>query len=179
MRKFSSAPAEESEPVQPTSFPFELDKVVFTAELKGDADSVLEWSELAQTAASENADLETIEGAAFVARFFRLMIPPAEYKRFRAHLREHDTHPDVLVQIMQALNEEMEDKVQQETARPTEPSAPSSSGQGETDERRLQIIALSARDGDVEYVDAPPSPRRQPRKAPQDHKQRQPRRRAG
>lgn len=134
---------------------FALDKVLFTCRLKGDADSVLAWSEMA--AAATEDDLDSPAGAAFSARFFKLMMPGGEYQRFRAHLKANHTHPDTLADVMMAVNGEMEGMVEQATARPTEQPQSSSDTQGDVAERRLQIISLSAAGGDIEYADEVPT----------------------
>ena len=132
---------------------FTLDGQRFTCVLRTDADAVLEWSEMA--AAADDTELNTAAGAAFSARFFRLMMPPGEYASFRAHLRQHKTEPETLTEIMQSLNEAMEDAVARNTDRPTRQPSRSSAGHTERDERTLQIISLP--DGEVEWADAPQS----------------------
>lgn len=159
---------------KPAEVPFKVDGEKFRCVLRKDADAVLEWSELA--AASGEEDLKSAAGVAFTSRFFRLMMLPDEYARFRAHLK--DTDPEILVEIMQAINEEMEETLADDTSRPTQPSSSSSRGRGGQDERTLKIISLSAGDGDVEIVrderqQGRSSTRRQPRR------QQQRRRRAG
>lgn len=125
-RSFTSKPDSQSEV---TEFTFELDEETFTCELRSDADSVLEWSEMAAGAAEEEADMESAAGAAFMARFFRLVLGDGEYTRFRHHLRQHHTGAETLMEIMQAINEEMQTVVEDASDRPTEPSSRSSAGQ--------------------------------------------------
>ena len=122
---------------------------------------MLEWSEIAGTAVSGDAQLESAAGLAFFARFFRLMMDAGEYRRLREHLREKNAHPDILVEIMQGVNELVEAKVEASAGRPTRQPSRSSAGRGATAERTLQIISLP--DGEVEWADAPPESRQQRR----------------
>ncbi len=164
---FTSAPQEQQD--APTEIEFTLDKKPFKVVMRTDADSVLEWSELAASATAE--DIESAAGVAFTARFFKLVMPPDQYAALRAHLKEHHTPAETLVSIMQAVNEEMEQEVTEATARPTKPSSSSSRGRGARAGRTSKIISLAAIDGEIEYVDEPsPRPAR---------KQPQRRRRAG
>lgn len=175
MREFTSHPAGDEEPEEPLAprvpdFTFTLDKVEFGCEMRTDADAILAWSELAGDAAvGDEIDVRSAAGVAFTARFFRLMMPGEEYRKFRAHLRRERTDPDVLVAIMQQINAEMERAVNESTSRPTSRSSSSSDGAVETAERRLQIISLP--EGDVEFADPPlhRAPRASARR-PQDHK---------
>jgi len=186
-RKYTSRPpaAAGEEEAGPREYPFELDEATFTAVLDAaDADAVLEWSELAATATAANAELTSPEGVAFTARFFRLMLPGAEYARFRAHLKAHHTHPDTLLEIMAGLNEDMAEAVEDEAGRPIAPSPPSLPGRGARDERRLQIISMAGGDADIEFADyseppVRPRPRQTAPRQPRDHRRRQDRRRTG
>lgn len=159
-------------------FEFALDAEMFKVEMRGDADSMMAWSELASI--DTNADLGGPEGAAFTARFFHLMMPDGEYRRFRQHLKIHKTDPDTLLEIMQAINEEMEQMMEGSAERPTVPPSSSSGTPVDVAERRLQIISLAAADGDIEYADVAP-PSKVTARQPQDRQAKAPsrKRRAG
>jgi hypothetical protein len=94
--------------------------------------------------------MESAEGAAFVARFFKLVLPTAEYRKFRAHLKIHETLPEVLGEIMEEIQAQMQDFTEDVAERPTEPSSPSSSGRTAMGERTLQIVSIP--EGDVAFV---------------------------
>lgn len=152
MKKFSS---KGKTPLPTRSFQFELDDEKFTVSFRADADATLEWSELAAVADSEgDSDVESVAGQAFAARFFKLALEPAEYARFRAHMKKQHTHPDVLVEIMESIQGEVESEVEEEAERPTEQPLPSSGGPTATAERMLRIASIP--DGDVVF--APPVP---------------------
>lgn len=163
MREYSSAPSADSAPAEVRQFTFKLDKVPFTATLRGDANAVLEWSELAGHADAADTDLESAEGVAFIAKFFKLMMLPAEYKRFKAHLAAHKTDSNILGQIMQDLQVEMNDLLEDETDRPTSPSSDLSAGQPVTEDRMSMIASIPG--GDVVGLPAPgiigPTPEQQ------------------
>lgn len=168
---FTSKPAagQDREQDPPVELQFKLDKVPFKCVLRTDADSLLEWSEMA--ASADDTEMESPAGMAFVSRFFKLMMPADQYRAFRAHLRTHVTDQDVLIQIMQGVNEAMEAEVERETDRPTQPSSRSSSGREATGGRTAKIISLSAEDGDIEYAE--------PRQVSRNQRRNQRRRRAG
>lgn len=150
MKKFSSKARDGADADR--EFKFDLDDTEFGCVLRSDGDAVLEWSELAGTASDDAADMDSPEGAAFVARFFKLMMPIAEYTRFRRHMKLHKTSTDVLVEIMQAIQAEMEAHVEDAAARPTQPSSSSPGGRTAVkDERTLQL--LSVPDGDLTFVE--------------------------
>lgn len=153
--KFTSKRREAPAKGERRGLSFELDDETFHVEIKGDdSDFLFSWSEMADAADSQ--DLDSPAGAAFLARFFRLVMGDAEYRRFRQHMRQHHTHPDTVMEIMQGINAEYEDTVEEITDRPTVPSAPSSHGRGATDERTLRIMSL-ARAGDVHVAPPPPA----------------------
>jgi hypothetical protein len=124
IKSFTSVPDDDV-----TEVSFELDGEKYTCELRSDADSMLEWSELAGVAASD-ADLTSMAGVAFVARFFQAMMPVNEYARFRQHLKAHHTAQQMLVDIMQLVNAEMEGVMSAAAERPTKRPARSSAGAG-------------------------------------------------
>jgi len=154
-----SVTSAQRETAEEREWSFELDGETFTCVLRTDADAVLEWSEMAAGAGDD--DLSTAVGAAFISRFFRVLIPPAEYARFRAHLRQHRTAVETLVEIMQAANEVMEAAVAADTGRPTEPPSRSSAGRTARADRTLQIISLP--EGEYEFTDPPPKTAKHPR----------------
>lgn len=159
MKQFTSKAkrtVSDKPPAPPKVIPFGLDKETFHITLRSDADSALEWSELAATAMLEgDADLESPEGAAFIARFFKLVMEPGEYRRFRNHMRVNHTDAEVLGEIMTSIQDEMEDVIEDEAERPTEQPSRSSTGRTAKDDRTLRIASIP--DGDVEFVaPAPP-----------------------
>lgn len=129
-----------------TKLTFKLDGVEFTAQMRNDADSILEYSEMMGTA-SDDVDVNSPEGVAFVARYYKLILGPAEYRRFRAHLKSHKTKQAVLQEIMAGLHEELQQSVEAATDLPTRASSHSSAGATARAERRLEIISQAARDG--------------------------------
>lgn len=158
--KFTSQPAAEDEASEPqvitspdlASFSFDLDDATFTCGLRTDADAVLEWSEFA-SAAMEDVDSESPEGVALISKLLRLAMPNGEYRRFRSHMRAHKTQPEVLMEVLQYINEQMEAAVSARTARPTRPSSPSSPGGSAPDGRVSKVISLGS--GDVQVVNLP------------------------
>jgi hypothetical protein len=177
MREFtSSAPADsEDEEAQEEplawSFSFKLDDETFTCSLQteDESDAMLEWSEFA-SAALDGEDSESPAGAALLSKLLRLAMRGGEYQRFRRHLRLHHTHPSVLLDIIRVINEEMEAEVARRTAHPTKRPSPSSAGDTARGGRTSRVISLSKGEGDVQVV-------REVR-APQDRRQKQPRRKA-
>jgi hypothetical protein len=161
MREFTSTPADAEELEPPHEVPFKLDGVEFKCLLRGDADSLLGWSELASTASAET-DLQSQEGAAFVHRFFTMVMDTAEYRRFRAHLKSNTTHPQVLSEVMGEIDREMREFTEGRAERPTVPLSSSSGGQQDPAARRLQIASLDAtEDGEVVFA---PRPNREARR---------------
>lgn len=174
-RDFVSRP-QRQQAAEGTRFDFRLDGESFACEIRGDADAVLEWSEMA--AAADDTDIDSPAGMAFVSRFFRVMMTGEQYRRFRAHLRQFHTDGETLVTIMQAVNDEMDKMVRQATDRPTRPSSRSSGGGGARGDRTSKIISLG--EGDFEYADPPGRTEVQPRRGQQpSRKTRNQRRRAG
>jgi hypothetical protein len=169
MRSFTSQPdpgqAEETPDITPDefeSFTFALDGVTFTCALRTDADALIEWSEFAAAVLDSDIDSESPEGVALTSKLLRLAMPNGEYRRFRSHLRQQHTKPDVLMQVLQCINEEMEQAVARRTRRPTGQPSPSSSGATAPGGRVSKVISLQA--GDVTVVPMP---------EPQDHKPKQ------
>lgn len=160
MRSFSSqaAPGAEKPTVitapELASFSFELDEVGFTCAMRTDADAVVEWSEFA-AAALDDVDSESPEGVALVSKLLRLAMPNGEYRRFRSHMRREQTPPDVLMEVLQYINEQMEAAVSARTARPTGQPSPSSRGGAGQGGRVQKVISLGK--GDVQVVPLPPT----------------------
>lgn len=156
MREFTSTPAaEDSEHEPDREFPFMLDKVKFTCVLRGDADSLLGWSELAGTA-SDEVDIESPEGVAFVARFFQQVMDMAEYRRFRSHLKVRKARPEVLGEIMNEIDAQFREVTEGAAERPTVPPSSSSDGRLDPVARRLQIASLDGtEDGEVTFAARP------------------------
>lgn len=165
IRTFSSArqPAAPAGPAggRTFTFPFKLDDVTFTCVLRDDADAALEWSEMAALAA-DGVDAESPEAAAAIGRVLRVAFEPAEYRRLRHHLRAHLTPIDTLMELLSAINEEMEKLVAKAAARPTAPPSPSSGGGAARAGRRSQLALLQAA-GDVHIVQPGDQPARKPR----------------
>lgn len=160
MLEFTSEPAEGEEREPDHEVKFKLDGVEFACVLRNDADSILGWSELAG-AASEDTDVESAEGAAFVSRFFRHVMDEAEYRRFRGHLKRHHAKPEVLVEVMNAIDAEMRNLTEGDSGRPTVAPSSSSGGRPETVPRSAQIALLQGEDGEVAFA---PRPNREARR---------------
>jgi hypothetical protein len=94
---------------------FTLDGVAFTPQ--GNV-HLLDLCELARNA---DADIESPTGMGALADFFEGLLGGGEYKRFRAHCRQHHTESEVLFQIMN-------DIVNEVSGRPTRRSEPSAPG---------------------------------------------------
>jgi hypothetical protein len=156
--EFTSEPqaGDEEDKITLPAITFGLDGEKFSTVTSMNGATFIEWSELG-IAASEDIDAESPEGAAYVARFLRAALGPAEYGRFRRHVRSHKTGVSVVLKVVAGIQEEMTDAVLEHTGRPTEPSSPSSDGDGVPDERVHKVISLQR--GDVTF--APPPPARQ------------------
>lgn len=147
---------------------FDLDGEEFAWRAKGDADSILEWSEIADIA-MEAGDAESPNGVILIARFLKVMMEAAEYRRLRAHFKKHKTPGHVIVEIMGMMNDTMEELVEKATERPTKGRSSSSGGAPTAeDERRLQIISLAGIAGDVEFMPAPPADAPHPEPTPME-----------
>lgn len=149
-------------------FSFKLDDAVFTCRIKADdADFTLEYSEITQYALTADVDLMSPEGAAFVARFFRMMLG-RDYARFRAHLRAQfdgeGTGSETLGEIIAAIDDWVTSDAEEETARPTKRSSSSSGGRAQPKESRVSDIAALA-GGDAEILVIDPSQVHPPPKA--------------
>jgi hypothetical protein len=160
MREFSSAPKDDAEPLETQDVPFKLDDAVFHATIRTDAASILAWSEMAASA-DPSTDLASQEGVAFINRYFNAVMDRVEYQRLRAHMRKHETHPDVLMEIMQFIEGVMLDAVEGNAERPTMPPSGSSGGRTEKEDR-LSLLDSLSEDGEVVVV---PRPNRQQRRA--------------
>jgi hypothetical protein len=166
MQEFTSG--DQPQPEQPVAdisdgdlelFTFKLDGTEFTCALRIDADALIEWSEFAEAVMGGEVDSESPEGIALTAKLLRLAMPNGEYRRFRSHLRQHRTKPDVLIKVLQYLNEEMGAAVARRTGRPTVKPSTSSGGGMDQGARVARVISLQG--GDVQTVPMP---------EPQDHK---------
>jgi hypothetical protein len=166
MREFTSGDAAEQPQDVPditdgdlALFTFGMDGAEFTCALRIDADALIEWSEFAAAVMEGDLDSESPEGVGLTSKLLRLAMPNGEYRRFRSHLRAHHTKPDVLMQVLQYINEEMEAAVARRTNRPTGKPSTSSGGGTAQGGRVARVISLQA--GDVTTVPMP---------EPQDHK---------
>lgn len=151
-------------------FTFPLDGETFKVVLALDeADFVFTWSELAEAADESDVDVNSAAGAAFLARFFKLVMGPDEYRRFRVHMKTHGMKSERLLPIMQSINDAYEKGIEEQTGRPTMPFAPSSPGQEEKAERTLKIISMGG-DGDVQFTAPPPPGLQHPTVREEDNK---------
>lgn len=164
MRDFTT----KSAPAASDMFQFSLDKVPFTCTFRTDSDAVMTWSEMAD--AADETELNTAAGAAFISRYFKLMMDGTEYRRFRVFLAEKRPDPDIFAEIIPMINEEMEAAVARVSERPTGPRSSSSAGRGDQAARTSQIISLE--DGEVEWSDPVPLPTRAARRNRQRQVQR-------
>jgi hypothetical protein len=155
MREYTSDPVEEGEAgtIDLPKITFTLDGEKFTCVGNMDGDSLLEWSELGLSA-SEDTPLNTPEGAAFVARFLRATFGLDEYRRFRRHIRSHNTPPETVIKVVAGIQEEIVTALEGATGRPTGPPSSSSTGDAGQDERRARIVSLQR--GEVQFAPAPP-----------------------
>lgn len=135
VREFSSAVSSEN-PLAGTQVV--LDGVTF--ECKGRL-SVLDMSELAAKAISD--DTADAAEAASIYQTLSLAFGPEEYPRLKAHIRQHNTPDEVVLQILQAVNEAMQEGIERITGRPTGPSSSSPDGPERKDEPPVRSISLS------------------------------------
>jgi hypothetical protein len=159
-------PGREQAPERVAEYPFRVHGAEFTARLAINADTSLEWSEFADAAMQTEDDIESPAGAAFLSRFFKLVLGSGEYRRFRAVLRQHKSGTDLLVEIMEDVQAFIESEFAGEADRPTVPSSSSPGGRTAKDERRLQIISLAAAagsDGEIDIVPSKQQARKQAR----------------
>jgi hypothetical protein len=139
-------PAPDQVPVRPVGF--KLDGVEFTAMTEVTGDALLEWSEFG-IAAADDVDVDSPEGVSYLARFLRAAFTPAEYQRFRRHVRSHRTPPETVMRAVGAIQRGMAEAVEELTDRPTVPSSPSSDGDAPPDVPPARVISLDK--GLVEY----------------------------
>lgn len=155
-RKFSSARNAEDVNLLENIEPFELDddSFAFLGEI-----SSLEVSDLARRVMSGGDSPEAQASmVASMSETVMMALGEAEYQRFLAHVQKHHTPDRVIVEIMQAINDEIQAAAEKEAAgRPTGKSSPSSGGPPAMDERTSRIISLQT--GDVTVL------------APGDHKE--------
>lgn len=141
-----------------------------------DADFALEFSELADLAASDgNVDLMSPEGVAFVARFFKLMIGP-QYRAFKSAVA--GVNGEVLGDIISDLSVLATEVAEEASDRPLERPASSSAGRARPKAGRAsQLMSLAGSDvelvlvsgdGESEVLDpttvVPPAVKRQQRR---------------
>lgn len=150
-RKFTSErTAEDVNPLEGVE-PFEVDDQEFRCE--GEL-SVLEISDLARRVTSSDDSPESQASlVASMSETLRMAMGDAEYQRFRAHVAQHHTPDRVVIDIMQAINEEIQEAVEKIAERPTGKPQPSSGGPAATGERMSRIISLQS--GDVTVLPAP------------------------
>lgn len=146
---FSSDWPDDYEPM-----PNPLAGIVFTLDgekfrCQGELD-LLDRSELSMLAMS-SMDVRSPQAVALVAQFLQLAFGPAEYLRFKSHVRAHKTPDDEQVAILGAISSLVTADIEQDTGRPTVRRSRSSAGQSEREERVSRVISLQA--GDVTIVD--------------------------
>jgi hypothetical protein len=79
-------------------------------------------AELAQMMSSMTGeDVDGIRSIAFIADFFKLILDPLVYRRFMNHTRKYKTRPEVFMNIIQGVFEDLTD-------RPTVPQSDYSDG---------------------------------------------------
>lgn len=140
-------------PVNPLAgITFTLDRVTF--ECLGEMD-LLDKSELSMLAMS-SMDVRSPSAVGIVAQFLQLAFGPAEYLRFKSHVRAMKTPDDAVLKILASISDLVTADVQEVTGRPTGPRSRSSAGRSATDERVSRVISLQG--GDVQIVD-PVDPR--------------------
>jgi hypothetical protein len=135
-------------------FQFKLDDEVFTATLPvDDADFTLEFSEVTTVALSSDADINSPEAQAFIARFLTCTMGVNEYRRLRYHLRQQfegeGTSNDTLLDVMLLIQEWIQEGTEEDTNRPTKPSSSSSGGRRPPKDKRVSDLAALA-GGDAE-----------------------------
>jgi len=166
VREFSSKSktAEDTNPL--AGFKFKLDAAEF--ECQGRL-SVLDLSDLARrvgTAGNGNLsedDMDPDMMAAVVGSMSESLLMAMgskEYERLRKHVRVNETPDSIVIDIMQMVNEQIQSVTEAEAGRPTEPSSPSSTGPGATDDRISRIISFQS--GDVKVL-PPPKNHQQPK----------------
>ncbi|MEV4179944.1 hypothetical protein AB0J28_00675 [Streptosporangium canum] len=104
---------------------FVLDDVEFRC---AGAPSLMDLSELARLS-ELGVDSVTPEGMSIIAEFLSGAMGRQEYNRFRTHIREHGTDPEMVMEILQGI---VEDFVARPTSRPSvspdgPPATPTSS----------------------------------------------------
>ena len=154
-RQYSSArPGTQPQPNPLAGVTFTLDGVTFSC---AGGLRMLDVSELAETAAA-GLDSRDPAAVAAITQFLRLALGDAEYRRFRAHTREHGTPDEVILDIIAGLNEELGAGVEAATGRPTVPQPGSSPGLPDPDERVSKVVSLGT--GDVRVMPAGPKAKR-------------------
>ncbi len=147
-RTFTSTRADDDPPVPNPleGVEFTLDGQVYTCEGKID---LLDVSELSMLAV-QNTEVRSPQGLAMISQFLRMAFGPTEYMRLKAHIREYDTSPEVLFQIVQELNLAIEAYTEELTDRPTGPRSSSSGGPAARAEEISRVVSLGT--GDVTFT---------------------------
>lgn len=146
----STRSADEENPLE--GLEFTLDGEVFR--LEGHM-SILELSELARHAVIGDADLKDAATSAMLAESLCQAFGESEYDRFRAHTRKHHTPDEAILAITAGINELVQSRVEEMTARPTEQRSRSSRGRSEREQQISRVISLQT--GDVQIVDEVPA----------------------
>jgi len=115
--------------------------------------SILELAELAYQAAI-SPDVRGMVDIAANTAVLRSALGPAEYARFRAHCAGRQTPDEVILNIIGYVNDLVEQAQQGMTGRPTVPSAGSSPGQADRDDRVSRVVSASR--GEVTTIPASP-----------------------
>ncbi|MET8866537.1 hypothetical protein ABZW11_26665 [Nonomuraea sp. NPDC004580] len=140
-RSYTSQPATDAPKFE---VEFELDGVEFRGE---GSVNMLDISEFARLA---NAGVDTTDPAAvaIIAEMFHTLLGEAEYKRFLAHVRRHNTAPEVLLAIIGDMSAA-------DTGRPTSRSSGSPDGPP-TVPGTAKVVSFSR--GTVEEKPVEPTP---------------------
>jgi hypothetical protein len=114
MRKYVS----KKPTAQPAPVTFDLDETTYICRELGP----LELSEIARL---HNTPADSPEAMAFMAEFFEMILGASQYRDFRRNSARFETQPEVFVEIIQGIFEDM-------TNRPTVPPSDSSDGRENT-----------------------------------------------
>jgi len=163
MRAYVSVPDDSEPMVNPLAgVSFTLDGEEFHC--NGEPD-LLDQSELALLAASAT-DITRPEAQAAIAAFLQMAFGHAEYAHFKRHTKEHHTRPEVIMDIMAGINEQLEEFVVAASGRPTVPLSPSLPGDAERAAQLSKAIASGAGDITVLNLGQPGGQPKAARKAP-------------
>jgi len=155
-KSFTSESAEaKANPLE--GLTFDIDGVEFACEGRM---SFLDMSDLARRVSDlPTSDLDQLQkldpmaAAAMISSMsstLLMALGDSQYRRFRDHVRTHNTPDEVVVEVMKWINAAVQGEVEAETGRPTGPPPRSSNGGPATAERMSRIISLQT--GDVQVL---------------------------